>query len=241
MCDAVLWGAFMRGAACQNGWPHPLMTCHNPTPAASRRLAPHWLSLPLAAEKGGGCAQRRSEGQARRAPLLPGTRTHARTGYGPPAALLSCQLHNLACTVRSESLGTRTSLDCVRYHNPTSNRHTLRTTLTLATWRDCSVSDAAGSRGALSLTVHLLCCLLDCIHATQAKELLRIAPPEVVKVVGRQIIDSRGNPTVEADVHTHKGMFRAAVPSGASTGIHEAVELRDGDKTKCVGLARPSA
>ena len=49
---------------------------------------------------------------------------------------------------------------------------------------------------------------------------------------GRQIIDSRGNPTVEADVHTHKGMFRAAVPSGASTGIHEAVELRDGDKSK---------
>jgi len=63
-----------------------------------------------------------------------------------------------------------------------------------------------------------------------------MAPPEIVKVVGRQIIDSRGNPTVEADVHTHKGMFRAAVPSGASTGIHEAVELRDGDKTKCVLL-----
>jgi enolase len=50
--------------------------------------------------------------------------------------------------------------------------------------------------------------------------------------VGRQIIDSRGNPTVEADVFTHKGMFRAAVPSGASTGVHEAVELRDGDKSK---------
>ncbi|GMH35707.1 hypothetical protein BSKO_03575 [Bryopsis sp. KO-2023] len=49
----------------------------------------------------------------------------------------------------------------------------------------------------------------------------------IVKVVGRQIIDSRGNPTVEADVHTKKGMFRAAVPSGASTGIYEAVELRD--------------
>jgi enolase len=50
--------------------------------------------------------------------------------------------------------------------------------------------------------------------------------------VGRQIIDSRGNPTVEADVHTFKGVFRAAVPSGASTGIHEACELRDGDKSK---------
>jgi enolase len=51
--------------------------------------------------------------------------------------------------------------------------------------------------------------------------------------VGRQIIDSRGNPTVEADVHTYKGKFTAAVPSGASTGVHEAVELRDGDKSKC--------
>jgi enolase len=50
--------------------------------------------------------------------------------------------------------------------------------------------------------------------------------------VGRQIVDSRGNPTVEAEVTTNKGTFRAAVPSGASTGIHEAVELRDGDKSK---------
>ena len=47
-------------------------------------------------------------------------------------------------------------------------------------------------------------------------------------MIGRQIIDSRGNPTVECDVYTHKGWFRAAVPSGASTGSHEAVELRDG-------------
>ena len=47
----------------------------------------------------------------------------------------------------------------------------------------------------------------------------------------RQILDSRGNPTLEVDVFTSKGGFgRAAVPSGASTGIHEAVELRDGDK-----------
>lgn len=59
-----------------------------------------------------------------------------------------------------------------------------------------------------------------------------MSPPEITKIVGRQIIDSRGNPTVEADVYTHKGMFRAAVPSGASTGVHEAVELRDGDKSK---------
>ena len=55
-------------------------------------------------------------------------------------------------------------------------------------------------------------------------------------MVGRQIFDSRGNPTVEAEVTTGKGTFRAAVPSGASTGIHEAVELRDGDKSKCARL-----
>ena len=60
--------------------------------------------------------------------------------------------------------------------------------------------------------------------------------------MARQIFDSRGNPTVEADVYTHKGMFRAMTPSGASTGIHEAVELRDGDKAKCVtrrAMSRP--
>ncbi|HUI43995.1 MAG TPA: phosphopyruvate hydratase [Terriglobia bacterium] len=50
-------------------------------------------------------------------------------------------------------------------------------------------------------------------------------------IVGREILDSRGNPTVEADVHLRDGSFgRAAVPSGASTGVHEALELRDGDK-----------
>jgi enolase len=49
-------------------------------------------------------------------------------------------------------------------------------------------------------------------------------------LTAREIIDSRGNPTVEVDVHTEIGLFRASVPSGASTGIHEAVELRDGEK-----------
>jgi len=68
-----------------------------------------------------------------------------------------------------------------------------------------------------------------------AKELLGSTEPKITKIVARQIFDSRGNPTVEADVHTHKGSFRAAVPSGASTGIHEAVELRDGDKSKYMG------
>ncbi len=59
---------------------------------------------------------------------------------------------------------------------------------------------------------------------------------KIVKIIGRQILDSRGNPTVEVDVFTSNGiMGRAAVPSGASTGIHEAVELRDGDKSVYLG------
>ncbi|MDL5046631.1 phosphopyruvate hydratase [Oscillatoria amoena NRMC-F 0135] len=58
----------------------------------------------------------------------------------------------------------------------------------------------------------------------------------IAKVLARQIIDSRGNPTVEAEVITNSGAVgRAAVPSGASTGIHEAVELRDGDKSVYMG------
>jgi enolase len=68
-----------------------------------------------------------------------------------------------------------------------------------------------------------------------ANELTKQQPAEILKIVGRQIIDSRGNPTVECDVFTHRGMFRAAVPSGASTGIHEACELRDGDKSQYLG------
>ena len=53
----------------------------------------------------------------------------------------------------------------------------------------------------------------------------------IIKVHARQILDSRGNPTVEVDVITENGVLgRAAVPSGASTGEHEAVELRDGGK-----------
>lgn len=58
----------------------------------------------------------------------------------------------------------------------------------------------------------------------------------IARIVGRQILDSRGNPTVEVDVHTTNGAVgRAAVPSGASTGVHEAVELRDGDKAFYLG------
>jgi enolase len=59
---------------------------------------------------------------------------------------------------------------------------------------------------------------------------------EITKTVGREILDSRGNPTVEADVRLSDGSVgRAAVPSGASTGEHEAVELRDGDKSRHLG------
>src|ERR1700678_4192022 len=65
---------------------------------------------------------------------------------------------------------------------------------------------------------------------------------EITKVVGREILDSRGNPTVEADVYLSDGsMGRAAVPSGASTGEHEAVELRDGDKSRYLGKGTQSA
>lgn len=57
----------------------------------------------------------------------------------------------------------------------------------------------------------------------------------IKNVIAREILDSRGNPTVEADVITSKGVFRSAVPSGASTGIYEALELRDGDKSRYLG------
>jgi enolase len=59
---------------------------------------------------------------------------------------------------------------------------------------------------------------------------------KIVKVMGREILDSRGNPTVEADIRLDDGSIgRAAVPSGASTGEHEAIELRDGEKSRYQG------
>ena len=58
----------------------------------------------------------------------------------------------------------------------------------------------------------------------------------IIDIVAREIIDSRGNPTVEVDVILEDGILgRAAVPSGASTGIHEAIELRDGDASRFLG------
>lgn len=57
----------------------------------------------------------------------------------------------------------------------------------------------------------------------------------VSKIHSRQVYDSRGNPTVEVELTTEKGTFRSIVPSGASTGVHEALEMRDGDKSKWMG------
>jgi hypothetical protein len=62
----------------------------------------------------------------------------------------------------------------------------------------------------------------------------------IIDMTGREILDSRGNPTVEVDVLLEDGAFgRAAVPSGASTGAHEATELRDGDADRYLGKGVP--
>ena len=58
---------------------------------------------------------------------------------------------------------------------------------------------------------------------------------EIVDIFGREVMDSRGNPTVEVEVHTECASGRAIVPSGASTGVFEAVELRDNDKKRYGG------
>ena len=58
----------------------------------------------------------------------------------------------------------------------------------------------------------------------------------ISRIIGREVLDSRGNPTVEADVYLESGvMGRAVAPSGASTGSREALELRDGDKSRYLG------
>merc|ERR1719429_1076967 len=60
-------------------------------------------------------------------------------------------------------------------------------------------------------------------------------PAKVVSIKAREIFDSRGNPTVEVDLCTDRASYRAAVPSGASTGVYEALELRDGDNARLLG------
>jgi enolase len=59
---------------------------------------------------------------------------------------------------------------------------------------------------------------------------------EITSIKAREVLDSRGNPTVEVDVTTENGVFRAMTPSGASAGSHEALELRDGDKSRYLGM-----
>ena len=64
----------------------------------------------------------------------------------------------------------------------------------------------------------------------------------ITDVYAREVLDSRGNPTLEVEVYTESGAFgRGMVPSGASTGEHEAVELRDGDKSRYGGLGTQKA
>ena len=70
----------------------------------------------------------------------------------------------------------------------------------------------------------------DLIRFSKVKHLSKIE-----KIHAREVLDSRGNPTVEVDLYTRDGRFRAMVPSGASTGSYEAVELRDNDLRKIQG------
>lgn len=70
---------------------------------------------------------------------------------------------------------------------------------------------------------------------TPADKVLHIDIMAIQKIHARYVYDSRGNPTVEVDIVTETGLHRAIVPSGASTGSHEACELRDGDKSKWSG------
>ncbi|MEW5994371.1 MAG: phosphopyruvate hydratase, partial [Candidatus Zixiibacteriota bacterium] len=58
---------------------------------------------------------------------------------------------------------------------------------------------------------------------------------KVKSIKAREVLDSRGNPTVEVDLTTDDGLFRSMVPSGASAGQHEALELRDGDNSRFLG------
>src|SRR5207248_2061974 len=86
----------------------------------------------------------------------------------------------------------------------------------------------AKRRFAVPLTIALFSRITRHICHSQ-----RPAMSAIIDIIAREILDSRGNPTVEVDVTLEDGAFgRAAVPSGASTGAHEAMELRDGDKKR---------
>src|SRR6056297_710028 len=73
-------------------------------------------------------------------------------------------------------------------------------------------------------------------YSNQIKITKELIMSEIISIYGREILDSRGNPTVEVEVYLESGfMGSAAVPSGASTGEYEAVELRDGDTERYLG------
>merc|ERR1712020_626745 len=88
--------------------------------------------------------------------------------------------------------------------------------------------------GRLQFAGCLVCLVVQSLVFIKISKFFKFIMP-IKKIFARQIYDSRGNPTVEVDLTTEKGIFRAAVPSGASTGIYEALELRDKDKDKWHG------
>src|SRR5207237_9802763 len=82
----------------------------------------------------------------------------------------------------------------------------------------------------------MACCRSSANRKFATPDIQEAPMTAIVDIIGREILDSRGNPTVEVDVVLADGTRgRAAVPSGASTGAHEAVELRDGDKKRYFG------
>jgi enolase len=90
--------------------------------------------------------------------------------------------------------------------------------------------------------LHLLDPFLSSISIAHSLTKVSSSPATAImpisKIHSRYVYDSRGNPTVEVDIVTETGLHRAIVPSGASTGSHEACELRDGDKSKWAGKGK---
>merc|ERR1712020_743440 len=84
--------------------------------------------------------------------------------------------------------------------------------------------------GRLQFAGCLVCLVVQSLVFIKISKFFKFIMP-IKKIHARQIYDSRGNPTVEVDLTTEKGIFRAAVPSGASTGIYEALEMRDKAET----------
>merc|ERR1719478_1946464 len=94
----------------------------------------------------------------------------------------------------------------------------------------------AGLAPARAMLAHKGAARTTSAAAVLGKEALRLrGGGSIQSITAREVLDSRGNPTVEVDLTTDVGTFRAIVPSGASTGIYEACELRDGDKSRYLG------